>query len=216
MLAPASLIVATACSRWSRNGRYAGSASRTRPPSLVSRSPARSQAATPSSAPPVRRTAAARRRGSRSSAARSTRHHTRKPRPAPAGRSRLLPVRMLNGVPLSASAAMIPGMSWYRPPPAGGRAGRAPPPSLTDGWRALRQYLTHVHLHDDLRVEVVAGVEVEVGVGVAGEARAIGMAASPVRLTGPAERHLALAGDSGSARSWRAPRGSVCRRTPAW
>ena len=49
--------------------------------------------------------------------------------------------------------------------------------------------LGDVHLDDDLLLEVPVRVEVEVGVGGAGEAIEASMAASPVRIDRPAERH---------------------------
>ncbi len=52
------------------------------------------------------------------------------------------------------------------------------------------QQLRGVDLHHDLGVEVVPGVEVEIGVRVAGEAVTAGMAAAPVGVDGPLERHL--------------------------
>ncbi len=77
-------------------------------------------------------------------------------------------VRTENGVPESASARMIPR---HQPVPALGalvgirvrpeRDGLVPPGSVT---QLLLERLDHVHLDDDLRVEVPSGVEVEVGV----------------------------------------------------
>ncbi len=55
------------------------------------------------------------------------------------------------------------------------------------------QHLGHIHLHDDLVVEVLARVEFEVGVRVAGEAVDAGVAAAAIGIDGPAERHGALA-----------------------
>src|SRR5699024_7842103 len=52
------------------------------------------------------------------------------------------------------------------------------------------QHFGDVRLHDDLRVEICAAVEVEVLVSAAGEAVETGMAAPAVRIDRPAERHL--------------------------
>src|SRR5690606_27806143 len=56
----------------------------------------------------------------------------------------------------------------------------------------FRENLRDVDFHDDLVVEVVAGVEVEVGMCRTGEAVCTSMTASAVRVDRPAERHLRL------------------------
>jgi hypothetical protein len=53
----------------------------------------------------------------------------------------------------------------------------------------FRQHFGDVDLDDDLVVEVFAGVEFEVGVGVAGEAVDARVAAPTVRIDRPGERH---------------------------
>jgi hypothetical protein len=50
------------------------------------------------------------------------------------------------------------------------------------------EHLGRVDLDDDLAVEILPGVQVQVGVAVAGEAVGARVAAAPVRVDGPAER----------------------------
>ena len=58
------------------------------------------------------------------------------------------------------------------------------------------QHLGHVDLDHDLLLEVAASVEVQVGVGWAGEAVKAGMAASAVGVDRPAEGHPRALGDA--------------------
>ena len=63
------------------------------------------------------------------------------------------------------------------------------------------QHLADVGLHHDLRVEVVPGVEVEVLVRLAREAVDAGVAAAPVRVDRPSERHARRFGNAVQRRS---------------
>ena len=56
------------------------------------------------------------------------------------------------------------------------------------------QHLGRIDLDDDFRLEILARAHVHVRVRDAREAIGTGMAASPVRVDGPAERHR-VAGD---------------------
>ncbi len=102
-------------------------------------------------------------------------------------------VRMENGFARSRRAEMIPGMSRYFPlrplvavdvRPHGDVL--APP--VPGGQLALEQ-LGGVGLDDDLRVEPDACVQVQIAVGLAGEAVHAGVRAAPVGVHRPFERH---------------------------
>ena len=71
--------------------------------------------------------------------------------------------------------------------------------------------LGRVDLDDDLALEVTAGVEVEVGVGGAGEAVNARMSATPVGVDRPAERHPRRLRHLVQDRAGLAPRRSGCR-----
>src|SRR5439155_26799703 len=60
-------------------------------------------------------------------------------------------------------------------------------PALRD--QLLSQELFGVHLHHDLRVEVLSKVEIQVGVCVPSETVKTCVAASPIGIDGPAEWH---------------------------
>ena len=71
----------------------------------------------------------------------------------------------------------------------------------TPGGELAAQQLGRVDLHDDLRVEVLARVEVQVRVGVAREAVDAGVRASAVRVDRPSEGHPRGLGDAIDDRS---------------
>ena len=103
-------------------------------------------------------------------------------------------VRIEVGVSASRSASSIGGISSYRP--SAHWYGSVLVPNATSsrfqlGLRELgAQQLRHVDLDDDLPLEVSAGVQVEVGVGIAGEAVGAGMRAAPERVDRPVEREV--------------------------
>lgn len=61
--------------------------------------------------------------------------------------------------------------------------------------RSSLQHFDDVHLHDDLRVEVRAAIEIEVFVGAPSEAVDTRVTASAIRVDGPGERHARCAGN---------------------
>ena len=129
-------------------------------------------------------------------------------------RRRVPLVRIENGVPAAASARENAG---HQPVAALGplvRVGvRAERHVLTAPGRPGElpaQHLGHVDLHDDLAVEVGAGVELEPGVRSTGEAVDAGVRAAAVGIDRPAERH----GRGRRHLVERAPRGHLVEADP--
>ena len=101
-------------------------------------------------------------------------------------------------MPLSASAEMIPGINRYRPSARWYGSVLVPIATCSrrhfGGRNLLAQHAPDVDLDHDLGVEVVTGVEIQVGVGVPGEAVDAAVGAAAVRVDRPAERHRRIPG----------------------